>query len=84
MPLTLEEKRERRAERKRMAEKLDRALAEARETVSRGTCPRCGRRLYRNSALAGWYQCGAYGSAGFRPAEYANDSGRCSFQCFTE
>ena len=84
MPMTLDQKRARRAERQAMRDRMERSEAEARAHVARGTCPQCGRRLYRNSALPGWWQCGAYGSPGFRPAEYAADPGRCSWQCFTE
>jgi hypothetical protein len=84
MPMTIDEKRSRRLERKAAADRLAQCHADALQHVERGTCPRCGRRLFRNSALAGWWQCGAYASAGFRHAEYANDPNRCSWQCFTE
>jgi hypothetical protein len=55
--------------------------SEARAVVATGLCPRCGARLRRNGALAGWYQCEQYGADGFR-----KDSSKpaCSFQTFTE
>ena len=55
-------------------------LREARIIVERGVCPDCGSRLHRNLALAGWWQCGRYGSPGFQ-----REAGpACSFQTFTE
>lgn len=40
--------------------------AEALQIVSKGICPTCGRKLVRNSSLAGWWQCEQYGAEGFR------------------
>jgi ssDNA-binding Zn-finger/Zn-ribbon topoisomerase 1 len=55
--------------------------AEALAHVQRGTCPHCGTKLVRNSALTGWYQCGAYACEDFRTAEFKGLPS-CSFQCF--
>jgi hypothetical protein len=57
--------------------------AEARKYVERGTCPRCGTKLYRNNALSGWWQCGAYPCDTHRMPEHRGLP-TCSFQCFTE
>lgn len=55
---------------------------EAEAHVARGTCPHCGRGLYRNLALTGWWQCGAYGSPEMRRPEHRG-APACSFQTFT-
>ena len=57
--------------------------AEAISVVALGKCPKCGTKLSRNSALAGWWQCGAYPCAKFRLSEHLGLPD-CSFQCFTE
>jgi hypothetical protein len=67
------------AHKARMAE----LKAEAGRIVAGGKCPQCGAGLVRNLALAGWWQCGAYGSEGFRRPEFAGLPS-CSFQTFTE
>jgi len=64
-------------------EKMDAIYAENRAIVATRTCPQCGTELKRNSAIAGWWQCGAYGEPSFRKAEH-RDLPKCSFQCFTE
>ena len=54
--------------------------AAAQAHVARGTCPDCGTKLYRNLALAGWWQCGRVGAVGFQRV-----AGQpCNFQIFTE
>jgi len=58
-------------------------IGESRRIVRAGTCPQCGTELRRNLALAGWWQCGAYGRPDFRKPEH-RDLPDCSFQCFTE
>lgn len=53
-------------------------LAEAMMITKKGVCPTCGTKLYRNSALAGWFQCGHFGSIGFQ-----TEAGpHCDFQIF--
>ena len=55
----------------------------ARGIVATGTCPDCGTPLIRNSALAGWWQCGAYACEAFRAPAYKGLPS-CHFQTFTE
>lgn len=57
--------------------------AEAARVVATGTCPQCGTALVRNLALAGWWQCGAYGTPSFRRPEHRTLAS-CMFQTFTE
>lgn len=57
--------------------------AEAISVVALGKCPECGTKLYRNGAIAGWWQCGAYPCAKLRLSEHLGLP-YCSFQCFTE
>lgn len=64
-------------------ERMNAVHAEAAQHVTRGTCPQCGCGLRRNLALAGWWQCGAYGEPSFRQPEH-RDAPHCGFQCFTE
>lgn len=64
-------------------QRLAQLHAEAMEHAKRGTCPRCGTKLIRNLALAGWWQCGAYASPSHRRPEYLGLA-QCSFQCFTK
>ena len=64
------------------AKRMDACYAEAEAHVSRGTCPQCGCGLYRNLALTGWWQCGAYGSPDFRKEEHRFKPS-CSFHVFT-
>jgi len=59
------------------------AKAEAGRVVASGKCPQCGTALRRNLALAGWWQCGAFGRPDFRTPEH-RALPDCSFQCFTE
>jgi hypothetical protein len=61
----------------------DARYAEAAAHVARGTCPDCGCKLYRNLALTGWWQCGAFGEPSFRKEEHRNLP-PCGFQTFTE
>lgn len=62
----------------RMTECKTKAIAH----VTRGTCPECGTNLVRNSAMAGWWQCGAYACEAMRLPEHKGKPD-CSFQCFT-
>ena len=57
-------------------------IAVAMAHVERGTCPSCGTALYRNLAILGWWQCGAYPSESMRAPEHKGKVA-CSFQCFT-
>ena len=60
------------------------AIREAnRAIVATGKCPDCGSPLYRNNALAGWFQCACYPCEDFRKPEYKGMPS-CGFQCFTE
>ena len=72
-----------RAARKRQAEELARLRTEAARIVARGVCPKCGTPLRRNLALAGWWQCDAYGAPEYRQPEH-RALPACSFQTFTE
>jgi uncharacterized Zn finger protein (UPF0148 family) len=46
--------------------------------IKDGHCPECGTKLYRNTSLPGWYQCGHYGSEGFQ-----QETGpQCDYQTF--
>lgn len=63
--------------------RMDKIHAEAAVIVSKGACPRCNTVLVRNNALAGWWQCGAYGAERFRKPEHTNLPS-CNFQIFTE
>jgi hypothetical protein len=58
-------------------------LTTARAIVATGTCPDCGTALIRNTALAGWWQCGAYATASHRRPAFAGLPS-CAFQTFTE
>lgn len=71
------------AERQAQEIRIAAAKVEAARVVASGRCPKCGTSLRRNLALAGWWQCGAYGSPDFRQTEH-RDLPSCSFQCFTE
>lgn len=85
MAMTLQEKRERRAERKAAKEKMQKSREEAMKHVSRGTCPECGEKLYRNLALIGWWVCGSRGADGFRrDGKTSVEKPSCDFQCFTD
>lgn len=55
--------------------------AENSRVVAGGVCPDCGRKLRRNLALTGWWQCSQFGAEQFR-ADAAQPS--CDFQCFAE
>jgi ribosomal protein L37AE/L43A len=55
--------------------------AQARAVVATGTCPRCGSKLVRNLALAGWWQCEQYGAVTHRARP---DDPQCGFQTFTD
>ena len=65
------------------AARIAAAHAEARRVVATGVCPDCGTPLRRNLALAGWWQCDAYGEPSFRRPEH-RDRPKCAFQTFTE
>jgi len=64
-------------------EKMDKIHAENQAIVATGVCPQCGTGLKYNSAITGWWQCGAYGGPSFRKPEH-KDLPKCSFQCFTQ
>ena len=74
---------DRKAERKAHRDRMDSFKAAAQRIVAGGHCPDCGTALRRNLALAGWWQCGAFGEPSFRLPEHRNLPG-CSFQTFTE
>ena len=53
-------------------------LRAAHAVVVKGVCPTCGTKLYRNSSLTGWFQCGHVGAVGFQ-----REAGpHCDFQIF--
>lgn len=54
---------------------------EAREARRKNACPRCGRGIRRNLALAGWVQCSQFGSPRFRAVP---EEPPCDWQGFTE
>lgn len=56
--------------------------AKSQAHVERGTCPDCGTKLIHNSAMKGWWQCGAYACEDFRKPEFKGLP-KCHFQCFT-
>jgi hypothetical protein len=60
----------------------ERRLEKARAIVAAGKCPECGTALVYNSAITGWWQCGAYASPDFRKPEFQGLP-KCSFQIFT-
>jgi hypothetical protein len=64
-------------------ERMDAIRAENQAIVATGVCPQCGTELKRNSAMAGWFQCGAFGEPYFRKPGHKKLP-KCSFQCFTE
>ena len=70
-------------ERKAHKDRMEEIHKESIEIVSKGVCPKCGTKLVRNLALAGWWQCGCYGEVIFKKPENINKP-KCSFQCFTE
>jgi hypothetical protein len=41
------------------------------QIVNTGVCPSCGAGLIRNSALSGWWQCGAYAAESHRQPQFA-------------
>ena len=71
------------AERQQEKRWQEERIGAARAIVATGVCPDCGARLRRNSALAGWWQCGRFGVDLFREPEYQGDP-TCNFQTFTE
>lgn len=70
-----------RAQKQAERDKRDARIAEAKAIVATGVCPRCGRRLRRNLALTGWWQCSQLGAVGFRAEP---DKPSCEFQTFTD
>lgn len=71
-----------------VADALDKVIADRAKTAARNAelrhaiengCPQCGAKLRRNLSLTGWWQCGQYGSDGFRAD---NSKPQCSFQGF--
>ena len=88
MTLTTEEKSARAATRAtRKAERAAWALrhaelcAAAQAEVAKGVCPTCGRKIRRNWALPGWWQCTQFGAVEFRADSTAP---ACGWQTFTE
>ncbi len=79
--MTLEEKRQRRADRKASNERIAKAQAETCAIVASGKCPYCGSGLRRNLALTGWWTCEQRGAMGFRKDDNRPE---CSWQGFTE
>lgn len=71
------------AERKAHADKMAALKAKAQAIVATGKCPECGTALRQNLALAGWWQCDAFGEPRFRRPEN-RDKPACHFQVFTE
>jgi hypothetical protein len=61
----------------------ERRLQNAKQIVATGQCPQCGTRLVHNSAMAGWWQCGAYACEAMRKPEFKGLPS-CSFQIFTQ
>jgi hypothetical protein len=55
--------------------------SEGDRVIASGKCPCCGTALVRNTALAGWWQCGGYASPAFRHAGFENVAA-CSYQVF--
>ena len=51
--------------------------------VNTGVCPDCGTGLVRNTALSGWWQCGAYATESHRQPHFRGLP-KCHFQTFTE
>jgi len=81
--MTLTERRERAAARKASSVRIEAVHTETRHAVTHG-CPQCGAPVYRNLALTGWYQCGAYGADGFaRDGRTVAQRPNCSWQGFT-
>ena len=81
MSSTLVESRaQKRAAREASRRRIEAVHAETQRVVASGQCPRCGRGLRRNLALAGWWQCEQYGAEGFRKDPAAAP---CGWQGFT-
>lgn len=70
-----------RAERLASEARMEAAREETRQIVAAGKCPQCGRKVKRNLALTGWYQCEQFGAPGFR-ADATQPS--CNWQGFTQ
>ncbi len=60
----------------------ERRLEKARAVVATGKCPECGTALVCNSAITGWWQCGAYACEAMRKSEFKGLP-PCNFQIFT-
>ncbi len=53
-------------------------LLEYQAILKVGVCPDCGTKLYRNSSMTGWWQCGHVGAVGFQ-----REAGpHCNYQFF--
>lgn len=61
----------------------ERRLEKARAIVATGKCPDCGTALVSNSAITGWWQCGAYACEAMWKPEFKGLP-KCNFQIFTQ
>lgn len=78
---TVQKRAATRAANKASTARMEAARAETARAVATGRCPKCGRTLKRNTAMAGWWQCEQFGAVGFR-ADATQPS--CDWQGFTE
>lgn len=56
----------RKAANKAHQERMAAIYAANRAVVETGACPQCGRKIVRNLAITGWYQCEQYGAEHWR------------------
>ena len=75
--------RERRAAREASDRRIADAKAATQAAVASGICPECGNSIYRNMAMAGWYQCDGYPARSHRRPGHMSDP-KCDWQGFTE
>ena len=69
------------SEKVRKAQEREARLEGERAIVATGQCPQCGRKIRRNLALTGWFQCSQFGAVGFRADASAPS---CNWQTFTQ
>lgn len=79
--LTREERGLKRAARAEEKARHAACVAAIKAVVIAGACPKCGRPLRRNLALAGWWQCEQLGAEGWRKDPTCPS---CDWQGFTE